>query len=92
MEENEKRCVNMFRMNKETLYSLCGDLEEKYGLVESCKMSVLEKLCICLYILSLGAANRQAQERFQRSGETVSRVFHEVMDALLRLSIDLIRL
>ncbi|KAF2316316.1 hypothetical protein GH714_041657 [Hevea brasiliensis] len=40
---------------------------------------------------ALGASNRQVQERFQHSGETVSRNFHEVLKAMLCLSIDMIK-
>ncbi|KAH9686252.1 DDE Tnp4 domain-containing protein [Citrus sinensis] len=38
-----------------------------------------------------GVGNRLAQERFQHSGETVSRYFGEALDAICRLSIDLIK-
>ena len=54
-------------------------------------MSVLEKVGIFLYVPALGASNWQAQEYFQHSGEIISRKFHEVMVAVMRFSIDLIK-
>ena len=88
---NEKRCLNMFRMDKHILINLCRDLERNYGLTPSRRMTVLEKVGMFLYVLSLGASNRQVQERFQHSGETVSRNFHEVLKTMMRFSIDLIK-
>ncbi|KAF2312025.1 hypothetical protein GH714_027783 [Hevea brasiliensis] len=50
-----------------------------------------EKVGMFLYVLALGASNRQVQEKFQHSVETVSRNFHEVLKAMLCLSIDMIK-
>ena len=88
---NEKRCLNMFRMDKYTLINLCQDLEKNYRLTPSSRMTVLEKVGMFLYTLSLGASNRQVQEHFQHSGKTVSRNFHEVLKTIMRFSIDLIK-
>ncbi|KAL6559442.1 hypothetical protein OROGR_004559 [Orobanche gracilis] len=88
---HEKRCFNMFRMTPNTLRQLVNDLECKYGLYPSESVSSLEKVGIFLYILSMGASNRVAQERFQRSGETISRVFKEVLDAIDGLPTDILR-
>jgi len=43
---------------------------------------ILEKVGIFVYVLSKGASNRDAQECFQHSDETISRVFREVLDAM----------
>ncbi|XP_050222661.1 uncharacterized protein LOC126672750 [Mercurialis annua] len=91
MRGNDKRCLNMFRMDKDIFINLCQDLEKYYGLAASPRMSTLEKVGIFLFILSLGASNRQAQERFQRSDETISRVFREVLKSMMRFSIDVIK-
>ncbi|KAK9054228.1 hypothetical protein SSX86_025306 [Deinandra increscens subsp. villosa] len=45
-------------------------------------MSVEEKVRIFLYTLALGLSNRDVVEMFQRFGETVSRVFHEVLESI----------
>jgi len=83
--------VNMFRMDTDTLKSLSFELETMYGLKPSKRMSVIEKVCMFLYTLALGASNREVQERFQHSGETVSRNFNEVLRSVCVLAADLIR-
>jgi hypothetical protein len=85
------RCVNMFRMDANTLKSLSFELETMYGLKPSRQMSVIEKVGMFLYTLALGASNREVQERFQHSGETVSRNFNEVLRSVCVLAADLIR-
>ena len=85
------RCVNMFRMDAETLKSLALELETMYGLKPSRRMSVIEKVGMFLYTLALGASNKEVQERFQHSGETVSRNFNEVLRFVCLLAADLIR-
>ena len=54
-------------------------------------MSATEVLGMFLHTIGHGVGNRLAQERFQHSGETVSRYFGEALDAICRLSIDLIK-
>ncbi|GJZ52006.1 putative nuclease HARBI1 [Tanacetum coccineum] len=95
---NPIRCVNAFRMHPTVFNNLCGELETKYGLKSSDRMSVVEKLGVFVYILAVGVSNRDAGERFQRSGETISRAFHEVLEAITgrgsgfqRLAHDIIR-
>ena len=48
-------------------------------------MSVEEPLAIFLKIIGENASNRMAQERFQQSGDTISRVFNKVLDAMVEL-------
>ena len=79
---NPIRSVNAFRMHPNVFLKLCGELESSYGLKSSDKMMVVEKLGIFVYTLALGVSNRDVGERFQRSGETISRVFHEVLEAI----------
>ncbi|EEF32806.1 conserved hypothetical protein [Ricinus communis] len=55
MQGHENRCVNMFRMNKDTLLGLCNELESKYGLKSSRRMSVIEKACMFLWTVAIGA-------------------------------------
>ena len=70
-------------MDKHILINLCRDLERNYGLTPLRRMTVLEKVGMFLYVLFLGASNRQVHECFQYSGETVSRNFHEVLKAMM---------
>lgn len=79
---NPIRCVNAFRMHPHVFLKLCKELELTYGLKSSDRMSVVEKLGIFIYTLALGVSNRDVGERFQRSGETISRAFHEVLEVI----------
>ena len=58
------------------------DLENKHGLQLWDRMPILDKASLFVYVPSKGASNRDAQERFQHSGETISMVFREVLDAM----------
>ncbi|KAL4564387.1 hypothetical protein LXL04_028451 [Taraxacum kok-saghyz] len=64
------------------LKQLCNELEVHYGLKQSRRISVKEKVALFLYALALGLSNRDVGERFQRSGETVSRAFHDVLESI----------
>ncbi len=81
--ENGIRCVNAFRMEKSVLLRLCGELEANYGLRPSTTTSVLEKVTMFLYTVALGISNRDVQERFQRSGWTMSHAVHDVLEAIV---------
>ncbi|KAJ9561339.1 hypothetical protein OSB04_006499 [Centaurea solstitialis] len=56
------RCVNAFRMSLDLFMQLCEDLQQKYGLTSSSKISVQEKVGIFLYTLALGVSNRDVSE------------------------------
>jgi hypothetical protein len=78
-------------MDADTLQSLCVDLEMLYGLKQSRRMSVIEKVGMFLYTLALGASNREVQERFQHSGETVNKYFNKVLRLVCLLAVELIK-
>ncbi|CAL2266347.1 unnamed protein product [Prunus armeniaca] len=54
-------------------------------------MSDAEMLGMFLNILGQGSANRQAQDRFQHSGETVSRYCSILLDVVCHLAMDVIK-
>jgi hypothetical protein len=81
----------MFRMDANTLQSLCVDLETLYRLKHSRRMIVIEKVDMFLYTLVLEASNREVQERFEHSGETVSKYFNEVLRSVCLLAVELIK-
>ncbi|KAL4567082.1 hypothetical protein LXL04_022654 [Taraxacum kok-saghyz] len=76
------RCIGAFRMSASLFTKLCEYLQNNYGLTSSDRMSVKENVGIFVYTLALGLSNRDVSERFQRSGETISRVFHEVLESI----------
>ena len=66
-------------------------MEVNYRLKGSRRVNVVEVLRMFLHTIIHGVGNRLAQEWFQHSDEMVSRYFGEALDAICRLSIDLIK-
>ncbi|KNE90630.1 hypothetical protein PSTG_15948 [Puccinia striiformis f. sp. tritici PST-78] len=48
-------------------------------------LSMDKQLAIFLYIVGQNATNRQTQDRFQHSGETILKVFHHIIFLILQL-------
>ncbi|KAH9086350.1 hypothetical protein LEN26_020207 [Aphanomyces euteiches] len=71
-------------------------LQSKYSLKSSRFVSAREKLATFLFIVGNAGSNREAQERFQRSGWTITQSMNEaslhVIAALLRLYPDVVTL
>ncbi|XP_028785369.1 uncharacterized protein LOC114741284 [Neltuma alba] len=87
---NPTRCYEMFRMEKRVFHYLCAELSE-YGLKVTKHMGVEEMVAMFLNMVGHGIGNRMIQERFQHSGETVSRHLHKVLRACLQLSFNYIK-
>ncbi|XP_028754241.1 uncharacterized protein LOC114713729 [Neltuma alba] len=90
LDGHEGRSKEMFRMETETFHRLCSKLVE-HGLQNTKYIGVHESVAMFLNIIAHGQCNRMIQERFQHSGETVSRHFHRVLAACLNLSRENIR-
>jgi hypothetical protein len=82
---NPKRIQQVLRMKLEVFQFLCSELQTKGGLAPSRHVSVEEQVAMFLCAIAHSDTNREIQERFQHSGETVSRYFHVVLQALNRL-------
>jgi len=54
-------------------------------------MSVIEKVVMFLFTIVVEASNRQMQEKFQHSSETVSRCFKEVLKSLCLFVVEVIK-
>ncbi|PPS16884.1 hypothetical protein GOBAR_AA03692 [Gossypium barbadense] len=87
---HDGRCMNSFRMPKNIFHSLLHDLQTNYGLKHG-NVSAMEKLALSLYILGNRESNSNAAERFQRSGETVSRIFTDMLQIFAQMGIDTIK-
>ncbi|GAV69256.1 hypothetical protein CFOL_v3_12757 [Cephalotus follicularis] len=85
------RCFNMFRMDESALVKLVSELQLKYGLKTTRRISALEMVCIFVHIVGQGCSNRLAQERLQHSIETVSRVFTEFLESVCRMAFDVLK-
>lgn len=81
---SDKDCHDQLRVNRHTFMTLCQLLEQG-GLKNSRNVTVVEKVAIFLWIISHHTKNRRTTFQFWRSGETISRHFHAVLIAVLRL-------
>eukprot|EP00256_Glycine_max_P067873 XP_025982468.1 uncharacterized protein LOC102662637 [Glycine max] len=85
------RCYQMFRMKKLVFLELCDILETKYNLKKTRNVSIYEQVGLFLYMLSQPGFVRNCEERFQHSGETISRHFHSVLEAVCMFAKDIIK-
>ena len=83
-------CYNMFRVERPLFNRLHNTLVESYGLRDTREMTSIEALAMFLWIVGSPQSVRQADNRFRRSLETVSRTFNRVLTCLLRLAHDII--
>lgn len=79
-------CCEMFRMNKHVFHKLCDILRQRGMLRDTSGVMIEEQLAIFLNIIGHNERNRVIQERFQHSGETISRHFNNVLKAIKSLS------
>jgi len=77
-------------MEKHISNKLCNEMVE-HDLKSSKYMGVEEMVAMFLVVVGHGVGNRMIQERFQHSGETVSRHFCRVLHACLKLSFKYIK-
>jgi hypothetical protein len=92
LEGHELRCKRDFRMEKHIFHNLVECLRERCLLRDTDFVSIEEQVAIFLYAVSKNASNRTLQGQFQHSGETISRYFHIVLNALMILSTSIIQL
>ncbi|XP_020104071.1 uncharacterized protein LOC109721063 [Ananas comosus] len=81
----------MLRMESEVFKRLALLLTNNYGLQSTRAMHAEEALAIFLLVCGHNETNRNIQNRFKHSGETISRKFNEVLDSLVRFSVDIIK-
>ena len=73
-------------MDKNVFLKLCHILSDE-GLLRSTRhVKVEEQVAMFLLIVGHNERNRVIQERFQHSGETISRHFNNVLNAIVALS------
>jgi hypothetical protein len=85
-------CYRQLRMSNEIFLDLHTVLVERYGMQFSMHMSTYEMLTIFLYTCAGNKSNRKTQNRFKHSGETISRKFDEVLNALMAMARNFIRI
>jgi hypothetical protein len=72
-DKHPRRIREVLRMNLSTFNALRVWLLVNTSLENSRNISIEEKLAMFIHTIGHGASNRQVQERFSHSGETVSR-------------------
>ncbi|KAE9444929.1 hypothetical protein C3L33_23173, partial [Rhododendron williamsianum] len=77
---NESPCGT--RMDKHVFQKLCGALRQKGMLRDTPGVMIEELLGIFMNIVGHNERNRVIQERFEHSGETISRHFNNVLKAV----------
>ncbi|CAL9241871.1 unnamed protein product [Arabidopsis halleri] len=88
---HDQECYETLRMHQETFRRLCSRLKNDYGLRESRECGLEEAVAMCLETVAHDEVQRTIATHYQRNQETVNRKFHEVLDALVRMSRDIIK-
>jgi len=78
-------------MEVQVFQALVHILRDKQLLADSRAISVEEKVAIFMYALAKNASNETLQYEFQHGGETISRYFGAVLDAVTQLTCTYIR-
>ncbi|XP_052180401.1 uncharacterized protein LOC127793743 [Diospyros lotus] len=85
--QNE-RCLENFRMDKHVFYKLCDILQARGLLRHTNRIKIEEQLAIFMFIIGHNLRTRAVQELFRYSGETISRHFNNVLNAIISISLD----
>lgn len=87
----DEECVSELRLNIASFDFLCALLRNRGLLRDTREVSVEEEVASLLHILGHGVRIRTMATRLFRSGETISRHFHEVLNAILEISPNFIK-
>ncbi|KAK5770448.1 hypothetical protein PVK06_046598 [Gossypium arboreum] len=82
---SDETYIEQVRMNRIKFFKLCEMLQALGGLKSSRNMFVDEQVAMFLHIISYHLKNRVIKYHFNRSGETISRSFHNVLNVFIRL-------
>ncbi|KAL8461024.1 hypothetical protein ACS0TY_032489 [Phlomoides rotata] len=82
---SDEVCKDAFRMDRVAFDRLCSLLHTLGGLPNSKYVSVQEKVAMFFTVLSHHTKNRSIKFQFKRSGHTVSKYFHHVLQSVMKL-------
>lgn len=88
---HDQECYETLRMHQETFRLLCDRLKNNYGLRESRECGLEEAVAMFLETVAHDEVQRTIATHYQRNQETVNRKFHEVLDALVLMSKDILQ-
>lgn len=83
-----EQCLENFRMDKHVFYKLCDILQARGLLRHTNRIKIEEQLAIFMFIIGHNLRTRAVQELFKYSGETISRHFNNVLNAVMAISLD----
>ncbi|BFG37808.1 hypothetical protein CerSpe_240820 [Prunus speciosa] len=86
--ESDTTCIDQLRMDRQSFHKLCQILVTKGELRSTRNMSIEEMVAIFLNILAHHHKNRVIKFNFTRSGRTISKYFHECLNAMIRCQKD----
>ena len=81
-------CMENFRMDKHVFYKLCDIFQTRGLLKHTSRIKIEEQLAIFMYIIGHNLRTRAVQELFKYSGETISRHFNNVLNAIITISLE----
>ncbi|KAG6482883.1 hypothetical protein ZIOFF_059522 [Zingiber officinale] len=83
--DSDRQCVDNCRMDRRSLSKLCYLLTTRGKLKGNRNMSINELVISFLHIIAHNVKNRVLKRQTARSGETISRQFHLVLNSIMRL-------
>ncbi|KAM6567127.1 hypothetical protein CsatA_026255 [Cannabis sativa] len=89
--ESDVICFDQLRMNRKAFSTLCIMLETRGGLKASKYLQVDEQVAMFLHVIAHHVKNRVVRFRFMRSGDTISKYFHNVLHSIIRLHGELLK-
>ncbi|XP_061376055.1 protein ALP1-like [Gastrolobium bilobum] len=88
---SDTACIENTRMDKRSFHNLCDLLKTVGMLAPTGHMGVEELVAMFLHILAHDVKNQIIKRQFLRSGETISRQFLKVLQAVLRCHVVLLK-
>ncbi|OIT28137.1 hypothetical protein A4A49_59151, partial [Nicotiana attenuata] len=85
IEGHFRGCYDLLRMNVGCFLQLADEMKTRGLLTDSRTIKVEEQMAIFVFTLAHNERNIVVQNRFQHSGETISRYFNKCLKACLRL-------
>jgi len=76
---NKQRFADVFRMPQRVFLDLCEWLERGNHLRSTVNVDIKEQLAMFVWTIGHNKSNRQAKERFQLSGSTVSKYVNPII-------------
>lgn len=82
---DDTACIDNLRMSRDAFVRFCYLLQHFGGLQANKNVSIHELVAMFLAILGHHTKNRIIKHNYKRSGRTVSKNFHAVLNAVMRL-------